>query len=161
MLKKCSCRAAQYCNTKCQKKHRQAHKEICRHLTAERKLEKKQKEKTKSPEKEKEEGERKDNNDNNVKTAPKKEGDECPICLEEVSVCSQFKRFACCGKAIHDHCGTDLMSMEVGRNCPMCRAPTQTSHEEMVKYLRPWVKKKKEQQRIALFIFALFTHRSD
>ena len=42
VLKKCSCRAAQYCNTKCQKQDRKTHKEICRRLTAERKLEKKQ-----------------------------------------------------------------------------------------------------------------------
>jgi uncharacterized protein len=28
-------------------------------------------------------------------------------------------------------------------NCPLCRAKTPTSDEEAVKYLRPWVKKKK------------------
>ena len=150
VLKKCSCRAAQYCNTKCQKKHRKAHKEICRHLTAERKLEKKQKEKTKSPEKEIEEGERKDNNnDNNVKAAPKKEGekeegDECPICLDILPKDpALFNRWTCCGKGIHTHCFKDMESMSMAGNCPFCRAKTPTSDGEAVKYLRPWVKKKK------------------
>ena len=33
--------------------------------------------------------------------------------------------------------------MKMSGNCPFCRAGTPTSHEEQVKYLRPWVKKKK------------------
>ena len=154
VLKKCSCRAAQYCNTKCQKQDRKTHKEICRHLTAERKLEKKQKEKTKSPGKKKEEGERKDNNnDNNVKAAPKKgekeEGDECPICLEILPKDTElFNRWTCCGKGIHTHCFKDMESMSMAGNCPFCRAKTPTSDEEAVKYLRPWVKEKKHGRRI-------------
>jgi hypothetical protein len=92
-------------------------------------------------------GERKEEEDKT--TTPKKEkeeeGDECPICLDEVSLLSnnKYKRFTCCGKVLHNHCSTDLMSMEVGRNCPFCRAKSPTSHEEAVKYIRPWVKKKK------------------
>ena len=33
--------------------------------------------------------------------------------------------------------------MKMDGNCPFCRAKTPTSDEEQVKYLRPWVKKKK------------------
>ena len=33
--------------------------------------------------------------------------------------------------------------MNMGHTCPLCRAKTPTSHEEAVKQLRPWVKKKK------------------
>ena len=33
--------------------------------------------------------------------------------------------------------------MNMGHNCPLCRAKTPTSDEETVKNLRPWVKKKK------------------
>ena len=52
-------------------------------------------------------------------------------------------RDSCCGNGIHDHCHTDLQSMKMSGNCPMCRAKTPTSDEEIVKYLHPWVKKKK------------------
>jgi TPR repeat protein len=43
ILKKCSCRAAQYCNKTCQQKHRNKHAKECRRLTAARKLKKKNK----------------------------------------------------------------------------------------------------------------------
>ena len=33
--------------------------------------------------------------------------------------------------------------MKMAGTCPFCRAPTPTSDEEVIKYLRPWVKKKK------------------
>ena len=36
ILNNCPCRSVRYCNKKCQKKHRKAHKEECRRLTAER-----------------------------------------------------------------------------------------------------------------------------
>ena len=41
--------------------------------------------------------------------------------------------------------------MGMGKNCPMCRAKTPTTKEETIKYLRPWVKKKKAwaQQQMA------------
>ena len=72
------------------------------------------------------------------------EGDECPICLEELpNDTTKFNRWTCCGNGIHKHCSKDLHSMGMGGNCPFCRAKTPTSDEEMVKYLRPWVKKKK------------------
>jgi hypothetical protein len=148
VLKKCSCHAAQYCNKKCQKEHRKEHAKECRRLTAKRKLEKRPKEKTKA--REKEEGERKANNDdNNVKTAPKmnkkeEEGDECPICLEILPKNgSKFTRFTCCGNGIHIHCFKDMQSMNMDGSCPFCRAKTPSSDEESVNYLRPWVKKKK------------------
>jgi tetratricopeptide (TPR) repeat protein len=90
-------------------------------------------------------GERKEDEDKT--TTPKKkkeeEDDECPICLDEVSLISNYKRFSCCGKVLHTHCCTDLMTSKMKWNCPLCRAKTPTSREEHVKYLRPWVKKKK------------------
>jgi tetratricopeptide (TPR) repeat protein len=146
VLKKCSCQAAQYCNTKCQKKHRKAHKEECRRLTAERKSKwKKNKETTTQQQGE---GERKDNTDNVKTAAPKKEVGtkeyECPICLEVLpNDVTKFTRMTCCGNGIHVHCDKDLTSMKIGRSCPLCRAKTPTSQEEVVKYIRPWVKKKK------------------
>jgi TPR repeat protein len=51
---------------------------------------------------------------------------------------------------MHKHCAKDLMSTKMGDNCPLCRAKTPTSHEEHVKYLRPWVKKKKAWAQSAM-----------
>ena len=75
--------------------------------------------------------------------AREEEGDECPICLEELMIGSMFSRFFCCGKGIHNHCAKDLMSMKMSDNCPLCRAIQPTSYWGSVKQLRPWVKKKK------------------
>jgi hypothetical protein len=90
-------------------------------------------------------GERKEEEDKT--TTPKKEkeeeDDECPICLDEVSLLSNFKRFTCCGKVLHTHCCTDLMTSKMKWNCPLCRAKTPTSAEKAVAQLHPWVKKKK------------------
>jgi hypothetical protein len=95
-----------------------------------------------------EEGERKEND--NVSTEPKnallekEEGDCCSICLDELPTdATKFVRWTCCGNGMHKHCDKDLASMKMDGNCPLCRAKTPTSHEEMVKYIRPWVKKKK------------------
>jgi TPR repeat protein len=44
---------------------------------------------------------------------------------------------------MHIYCGYDLKSMKMAGSCPMCRAKAPTSPEEVVKQLRPWVKKKK------------------
>jgi hypothetical protein len=44
---------------------------------------------------------------------------------------------------MHIHCDDDLESMKMADTCPLCRAKTPTSDEESVKYIRPWVKKKK------------------
>ena len=110
VLKKCSCRAAQYCNTKCQKKHRKAHKAECRRLLAERKStrvaqgnnEVEGLPKTKQKKESEERGERKEEKT----TLPKKEkeeetGDECPICLEILpNDAAKFNRFTCCGNGI-------------------------------------------------------------
>jgi TPR repeat protein len=148
VLKKCSCHAAQYCNKTCQKKHRKEHKKECRQLTAARKLKKKNKtkKKDKTMSQEEEEGERKED----VTTKPKKKkeeeekGDECCICLEELPKDdTKFTRMLCCGNGMHDHCTTDLKSMKMAGTCPLCRTKQPTSHEEAIKYLRPWVKKKK------------------
>ena len=73
---------------------------------------------------------------------------ECCICLENLPKDpTKFARFTCCGNGLHKHCSADLGNMvlmgKVNGNCPLCRAPTPTSDEEVVKQLRPWVKKKK------------------
>jgi hypothetical protein len=99
-----------------------------------------------SKEIEEEQGERKED----VAIEPKKnekeeeKGDECCICLEELPKdTTTFTRFSCCGQGMHDHCNEDLHSMNMGDNCPLCRALQPSTQEEVVKYLRPWVKKKK------------------
>jgi tetratricopeptide (TPR) repeat protein len=93
-------------------------------------------------------GERKEDEDKTTTLKKKKEeeeeGDECPICLEELPKDpTTFTRFTCCGNGIHTHCFKDMESMKMAGTCPFCRAPRPTSDEEEVKYLRPWVKKKK------------------
>jgi TPR repeat protein len=143
---KCPCKSTWYCNTTCQKKHWKEHRNECKRLIAEIKRQKKMRTEAMTTTQEQEEvGERKEVEDKT--TTPKKEkeeeGDECPICLDEVSLLSKLKRFACCGKVIHTHCCTDLLSSKMKWNCPLCRAKTPTSHEEQIKQLRPWLKKKK------------------
>jgi TPR repeat protein len=144
---RCPCKSTRYCNRKCQKKHWKEHRNECKRLIAEIKRQKKTKTEamatTHAPE---EVGERKEEEDKTTtpKKEKKEEDDECPICLDEVSLLSSsYKRFACCGKVLHTHCATDLLSSKMKWNCPLCRAKSPTSHEEHVKYLRPWVKKKK------------------
>ena len=69
---------------------------------------------------------------------------ECCICLENLSKDpTKFVRFTCCGQGMHNYCANDLTSMKMGGSCPMCRAKTPYTDEEHIKYLRPWVKKKK------------------
>ena len=69
---------------------------------------------------------------------------ECCICLENLPKDpTKFVRQTCCGQGMHIHCNKDLHSMKMGGSCPLCRAKTPSSDEEHVKYLRPWVKKKK------------------
>ena len=74
----------------------------------------------------------------------KEEGDCCSICLDELPTdATKFVRWTCCGNGMHKHCDKDLASMKMDGSCPLCRAKTPTSHEEVIKYLHPWVKKKK------------------
>ena len=124
-FRKCSgCLSVQYCNKKCQKKHWSpgGHNQECKRLR-----------------KEKEE----DTTNNNLPPTYE-EGDECPICLEILPKdVTKFLFFTCCGNGIHIHCFKDMESMKMAGTCPFCRAPRPTSDEEHIKYLRPWVKKKK------------------
>ena len=74
----------------------------------------------------------------------KEERDQCSICLEDLPKwAGEFARMTCCGNGLHHHCAKDLMSTKMKYNCILCRAKTPTSHEEIVNYLRPWVKKQK------------------
>ena len=78
------------------------------------------------------------------KQKQEEDGDECPICLEELPKDDRkFTRYTCCGNGIHDHCFKDMQSMKMDGTCPFCRAKTPTSNEAAVKQVRPWVKKKK------------------
>ena len=108
-----------------------------------------------TPKENKEEGERKEHEDST--TEPKipkieeKKGDECCICLEELpKLASDFSRFTCCGNGVHIHCSEDLVSTSLGKHCPLCRALTPTSERESVKYLLPWVKKKKAWSQVMM-----------
>jgi hypothetical protein len=162
---KCPCKSTRYCNTKCQKKHWKEHRTECKRLIAELKRTEKLKAAEEAnnkestgidadslPEKEQvnqddDDGEKKSGTKEPKEKTNKKEeeeGDECPICLEILPKdVTKFNRMTCCGNGIHIHCDKDLTSMKMGRTCPLCRAKTPTSDEEIVKQLRPWVKKKK------------------
>ena len=139
VLKKCSCRAAQYCNKTCQQKHRKQHTKEYRNWTAERKSKKDQKMRMKkmtTTQKEEEEGERKkmkqrQHNNNQERKRWKRK------------VMNEFTRWQCCGNGLHNHCHADLYNMKMGGYCPLCRAKSPRIEEEIVKQLRPWVKKKK------------------
>jgi TPR repeat protein len=95
----------------------------------------------------KNEGERKEDKDDTTEPKIEKKeekGEECCICLEELPRhAAQFTRMVCCGNGMHKHCTTDLKSMKMNGTCPLCRTKTPTSHEEEIKQLHPWVKKKK------------------
>jgi len=66
------------------------------------------------------------------------------ICLKSLPKdATEFDRWTCCGKGIHKHCFKDMKSMKMAGTCPFCRAKTPSSPEESVKYIHPWVKKKK------------------
>ena len=95
VLKKCACRTTRYCYTKCQKKHRKIHAQECRRLIAEKKAKKKEQKKSKTvvendgATEHVDDMEDKNNNE---------EGDECPICLENLPKdVSKFVRWTCCG----------------------------------------------------------------
>jgi hypothetical protein len=125
-FRKCSgCLSVQYCNTTCQRKHWKEHRTECERLR-----------------KEKEEDTTKHGFESR---APKYEkGIECPVCLEILPKdVTKFLFFTCCGNGIHIHCFKDMETMKMAGTCPFCRAPRPTSDEEHIKYLRPWVKKKK------------------
>jgi TPR repeat protein len=159
---KCPCKSTRYCNTKCQKKHWKEHRTECKRLIAElkrtrtRKLAAADEESNKNvtdvnAEKEKVnqddvEGEEKSGTKELKEKTDKEEeeGDECPICLENLPKdTTKFVRWTCCGNGMHIHCDKDLASMKMDGSCPLCRAKTPSSDEEVVKQLRPWVKKKK------------------
>ena len=170
----CLCKSTRYCNTTCQRNHWKDHKKNCKHLIAERKrkkqLEKEQRERdangfastrtvneeahSLSLKKEEEVNDSDDGGKGSIAKAELKkedEGDECPICLEMLpKLITEFTLFTCCGNGAHNHCVKDMKSMKMAGTCPLCRAKTPSSDEEMVKQLRPWVKKKKAWAQAAV-----------
>ena len=71
------------------------------------------------------------------------EGEICSICLETLPRSpTEFLRLVCCGKGIHEECGNMLNENAVS-NCPMCRTPSSTCHDESHKRSLRWAKKGK------------------
>ena len=115
---RCPCHSVQYCNKTCQTKHRKNHKKECRKLLAEKKKMKTMNTTKTKQKEEEEEGERKYDEDRTTKLNKQdteEEGDECPICLENLPKdTTQFIRMTCCGNGLHKHCCKDLHSMNMG-----------------------------------------------
>ena len=125
---KCPCKSTWYCNTTCQKKHWHDHKAECKRLRVElnRKRQEKRIRKT-----------------NNVVV-----GDDCSVCLEELSrINSQVVRNTCCGKAYHKLCYQQIkdsnMSEELKNRCAECRQkyPSGPESVEEIRRLRMWAEK--------------------
>jgi TPR repeat protein len=76
--------------------------------------------------------------------------EDCPICTDALpKLSSQFTRYTCCGKGLHDHCDADLMenssmTLEQKNTCIMCRTKAVANgSKEDIERLRGWVKKGK------------------
>jgi TPR repeat protein len=76
--------------------------------------------------------------------------EDCPICQDALpTLGSQFKRYTCCGKALHNKCAKDLlenksMTYEQKLTCIMCRTKNVAAGtKEDIERLRGWVKKGK------------------
>jgi TPR repeat protein len=150
--KKCPCKTTFYCmNTGCQKEHWKVHK------TEHRKI---QKALDSVKNEEVEEDDTKSGSKNKASDAKpsqqknEEEKDECPICLDELSMdATKFQRFTCCGKGIHNHCAEQLdevKSKNIRNHCPLCRTKRATTNEENIKRVQKWVKKKKAWAQLGL-----------
>ena len=94
---KCPCKSTQYCNTTCQKKHWKDHKTECKRLRVEL-TQKRQEKRTRKT--------------NNVVV-----GDDCSVCLEELSrINSKVVRNTCCGKAYHKLCYQQIKDSNMRRS---------------------------------------------
>jgi len=145
-LRNCKCKAAQYCNAKCQKSHWKSHQKEHRRLCREMKLTNTEGEMKDEVVAEEEEEEKRET----VTTALQQQDDEdvCPVCIEALQKDSKkFVRFTCCGKGIHQWCDEGIKASSLSReqkdHCPLCRAEHPESQEDMVEKLRPWVEKGK------------------
>jgi TPR repeat protein len=76
--------------------------------------------------------------------------EDCPICCDALpKLSSQFLRYTCCGKGLHNKCNADLgatmcMTLEQKNTCIMCRAKVVADgSKEDIERLRGWVKKGK------------------
>ena len=58
------------------------------------------------------------------------EGEICSICLGTLPRWGGIAWLTCCGKGIHTECFAQFSNSACSQNCPMCRTPTTTSHEE-------------------------------
>jgi len=150
--KKCDCKTTIYCmNASCQKEHWKVHKtehhRVYKTLNAV-----------------KNEGEEDDDSKSGSKTKTssptiqrkpiQKEQDECPICLDNIKPGdSNFTRFICCGKGLHDHCSEQLCQVKsdnIRNYCPLCRTKHPTTQEEAITQFQKWVKKKKAWAQCSL-----------
>ena len=147
-LRNCKCKGAQYCNAECQKSHWKSHKKEHHRLCKEMKLTNTEGEMKDEVAEEEEEGERKETAPVVSQQQQQEEEDVCPVCVEELQKdTNKFARYTCCGKGIHQWCFEGIqvssLSFEQKNSCPLCRAKSPVSEEEVVEWLRPWVEKGK------------------
>lgn len=167
-LKKCACYSTQYCDKKCQKKDRKAHKEQCLRLLQEKKKQKQKKETEQNTNDKQEAGDgirmikqnkeeqeaTEDKQTDKKKEMPKQEEEnnkeDCPICLEALpTLSSQFARMTCCGKGMHLQCRADLiasksLTLKQKNECILCRTKIHPKEsKERMDQLRKWVQKGK------------------
>jgi len=149
-LRNCKCKAAQYCNTECQKTHWKSHQKEHRRLCKEMELTNTEGEmKDEVVVVEEEAGETKETTaaDSPLQQQEEEE-DVCPVCIEPLQKdVTKFVRFTCCGKGIHKWCFEGIhvssLSDKQKRSCPLCRTKYPKSGEETIERLRPWVEKGK------------------
>ena len=93
---------------------------------------------------EEEEGEGEEGEGEGEEEEEGEEGEICSICLGTLPHwANEFTWLACCGKGVHEECGAQFLNSACSQNCPMCRTPTPTSHEEHHKRVLRWAKKGK------------------
>ena len=153
-LRNCKCKAAQYCNAACQKKHWKSHKKEHRRLCKETELTNTEGEmKDEVAEggevvvEEEEEGETKETT--TAESQQQEEEDVCPVCMEPVQKdTNKFNRMTCCGKGMHKWCYKEIyassLSHEQQNSCPLCRTKYPMSGGgTSVEQVRLWVEKGK------------------
>ena len=111
------CKAVNYCNAACKKKHRAKHKKQCERRAAEL-------------------------HDEMLFKEPPPEHGDCPICFLRLPTMDEGRMYmACCGKMICTGCCyADVYDNHgkiiADKKCPFCRTPLPTSGEEGVERLK-------------------------